>query len=338
MEFFKKNKLIGFLILQIILIRILAFFPETVEKYYTNGLYSFLSTMSRTFSEKFIFSVGDVLYGIVIIYLLYRIIKNRKAITLKSSLIGILNFVSIFYFLFNLCWGINNYRIPLKDKMNLSYEYSFEELLRFTDTMIHKANILQFELTKNYSLAVESPYTNQQIYDLTIDAYALLAQNNADYTYTHPCIKNSLISLPLSYMGFGGYLNPFTGEAHVNALLPKYSFPATALHEIAHQVGYASESEANFIGYLASEHSIDPYFKYAGIASALRYCLRNIEKIDPTFLEVFMAKINCGVLQNFEQSQQFWEAHQSPLEQLFSVFYDSFLKLNNQTILNFPEY
>ncbi len=331
MEFFKKHKLISFLILQIILIRLLVFFPETIEKYYTNGFYSFLSSVSRTFFAKFSFSVGDVLYGIVILFLLYRIFKNRKNITLKSAVIGTLNAISIFYFLFNLCWGLINYRIPLKDNMNLSYEYSIKDLLHFTDSLINKANAIQLELTKNDSLVVESPYTNQQIYDLTTDAYAALAQIDADYTYAFPSIKNSLISLPLSYMGFGGYFNPFTGEAQVNAHLPKYSLPATALHEIAHQVGYASESEANFIGFLASEASQDLYFTYAGITSVLRYCLRNIEKIDPSILEDYTTKINYGVRQNLDQSYQFWQAHQSPVEQVFSVFYDNFLKLNNQT-------
>ncbi|HUH51391.1 MAG TPA: DUF3810 domain-containing protein [Flavobacterium sp.] len=331
MEFFKKHKLISFLILQILLIRLLAFFPETVEKYYTQGFYSFLSTTSRTFFAKFSFSVGDILYGLVILFLSYYILKNRKTISLKSTFIGLLNFISVFYFLFNLCWGLNNYRIPLKDKMDLSYAYSFEELLDFTDTMIHKANTLQLQLTQNVNLVVESPYSNQQIYEMTLDAYDLLAQSDRSFSYTHPCVKNSLISLPLSYMGFGGYLNPFTSEAQVNARLPKYSFPATALHEIAHQVGYASESEANFIGYLASEASNDLYFKYAGVTSALRYCLRNIEKIDPALLEMYAAKINSGVLQNFEQSKEFWQAHQNPFEQVFSVFYDNFLKLNNQS-------
>jgi len=331
MDFFKKNKLITFLILQIIVIRILAFFPETVEKYYTNGFYTFLSNISRILFAKLSFSVGDVLYGIVILFLIYRIIKNRKTITLKSAVIGTLNAVSVFYFLFNIFWGLNNYRIPLKEKMNLSYDYSFEELLSYTDKMIHKANTLQFKLTQNDSVVVMSPYSNEQIYDLTLNAYDLLAQKDADFRYTNPCVKNSMISLPLSYMGFGGYLNPFTGEAQVNAGMPKYSLPATALHEIAHQIGYASESEANFIGYLASESSDDLYFKYAGVTAALRYCLRNIEKIDPKLVEVYLDKINYGVLQNFDQSKQFWEAHQSPFEVLFRVFYDNFLKLNNQT-------
>jgi hypothetical protein len=71
-------------------------------------------------------------------------------------------------------------------------------------------------------------------------------------------------------MGFGGYLNPFT-EAQVNYLGPMYSFPMTA-HEMAHQMGYASESECNFIGFLASvkNDNLHPIFRLHGF-----YCLSN---------------------------------------------------------------
>ena len=51
-------------------------------------------------------------------------------------------------------------------------------------------------------------------------------------------------------MGFSGYLNPFTNEAQVDILIPKYQLPTTASHEVAHQLGYAAENEANFIGIL----------------------------------------------------------------------------------------
>jgi capsule polysaccharide export protein KpsC/LpsZ len=40
-------------------------------------------------------------------------------------------------------------------------------------------------------------------------------------------VKKSLLSLPLTYMGFAGYLNPFTNEAQVNDKIPMYNFPTT---------------------------------------------------------------------------------------------------------------
>ncbi|MGE4346275.1 MAG: DUF3810 domain-containing protein [Flavobacteriaceae bacterium] len=326
----KRYRLIIFLILQIITVCILSLFPEFIEKFYSNGFYKILSEFSRKLFANIGFSIGDVLYGLVIAFLIFRIIKNRKQLNFKFFVIGTLNAVSVFYFLFNLLWGLNYYRIPLSEKMNLSYEYSCKQLFDYTAKLIEKSNALHLEITQNDSVKVVNPYSNKQIFQKSENGYNNLALNYPEFTYKNPCVKNSLLSLPLSYMGFGGYLNPFTGEAQANALLPKYTFPTTTLHEIAHQIGYASESEANFIGYLASISSDDIYFRYSGYIYALRYCLRNIEKTNPEKVEELLSEINYGILLNFEESKQFWESHQTPIEKFFKVFYDNFLKINSQ--------
>jgi hypothetical protein len=108
------------------------------------------------------------------------------------------------------------------------------------------------QITKNDSVKVVVPYSTQEIFELSVKSYTSVEKEFPFLKYEKPSIKPSLISVPLSYMGFGGYLNPFTNEAQVNDCLPKYNFPTTTLHEMAHQIGYASESEANFIGFLAS--------------------------------------------------------------------------------------
>src|SRR5690606_19190081 len=221
----KRYKLIIFLILQIVTVRILAFFPEFIEKFYSNGFYKLLSEGSRKLFSAIGFSVGDVLYGLVIVFLIIRIIKKRKQWNFKFFVFGILNVVSVFYFLFNLLWGLNYYRIPLTEKMNLSYEYSYRQLLDYTAKLIEKSNTLHLEITRNDSAKVINPYTNQQIFEKSQNGYDKLVLNYPEFAYNKHCVKNSLISLPLSYMGCGGYLNPFTGEAQVNALLPKYTFP-----------------------------------------------------------------------------------------------------------------
>lgn len=227
-------------------------------------------------------------------------------------------------------WGLNYYRVPLSEKMNLTYEYSFEDLLLFTDKMIEKSNALHLEMVGNDSLKVTNPYSTNEIYRMAQHSYDLLAEKYSQFTYTNHSVKSSLISTLLSYMGFGGYMNPFTGEAQVNCLLPKYSFPTTTLHEMAHQIGYASESEANFIGYLASVNSEDMYFRYSGTIFALRYCLRNIEKFNPDLLEEYLSKVNSGIRLNFLETEEFWQEYQTPIERFFEIFYDTFLKANSQ--------
>ena len=47
-------------------------------------------------------------------------------------------------------------------------------------------------------------------------------------------------------IGFSGYLNPFTLEAHVNEKIPMISYLTTIAHEQSHQTGIAHENESNF--------------------------------------------------------------------------------------------
>ena len=44
-----------------------------------------------------------------------------------------------------------------------------------------------------------------------------LRQNSIqNFDYEYPSIKKSLFSNALTFMGFSGYINPFTGEANIN--------------------------------------------------------------------------------------------------------------------------
>jgi hypothetical protein len=130
--------------------------------------------------------------------------------------------------------------------------------------------------------------------------------------------------------GFPGYLNPFTNEAQVDILIPKYQLPSTASHEVAHQIGYAAENEANFIGMLACMHHPDPYFKYSGQVFALRYCLNEIYLRDQNRFLKLRERVRPGIFKNFKESQDFWNTYQNPLEPFFKNTYDGFLKANNQ--------
>ena len=131
-------------------------------------------------------------------------------------------------------------------------------------------------------------------------------------------------------MGFGGYLNPFTNEAQVNYKVPKYGFPLVICHEMAHQMGFASESECNFIGFLATIKNKDLYFQYSGYVLALKYCLGNIQDKDPIKAKIYFDKLNSGIIINFKEDRLFWEHYESFIETGFHIFYDHFLKINQQ--------
>lgn len=326
----KRNYILPlFLLFQIIFLRFLAFFPETVERFYSNGLYVYISHFSRTLLGEIPFSIGDIIYGTTIIYCIYWFYKNRK-LHWKRKLWSVLNFLSVFYFLFHLLWAFNYYRVPLFEKMNIKTEYSEADLVTFTEKLITKTNDVQLAITKNQNEKVTNPYSQDSIFSMTQNGYDNLSKIYPFFQYEIPSRKKSLFSLPLTYMGFGGYLNPFTNESQVNDKLPIYGFPNVVCHEMAHQIGYASESECNFIGFLAGIKNEDLYFQYSALSNALRYCMSNIAMKNEKQFEILKNKINLGIIANYKESDLFWKQYDTIIDKGFHAFYDQFLKTNQQ--------
>jgi hypothetical protein len=328
----RKYILPVFLLFQIIFIKLLVFFPETVERFYSNGFYDFISKLERTLLGQIPFSVGDFLYGILIVYILISIWKTRKSWrkNWKDTLLIILGRLSVFYFIFHLFWGLNYYRMPLFEKMNIKREYSTQELVDFTQKLIIKTNEIQFAITHNKNKKVRNPYSQDSILSMTQNGFDNLSKHYPIFEYKIQSRKKSLFSLPLSYIGFGGYLNPFTNEAQVNYKLPMYSFPNVICHEMAHQIGFASESECNFIGFMACIKNDDLYFQYAAYVVALRYCLENIMMKDEVKFNTLKPTINRGIFENYKESELFWEQYDTFVDKGFHAFYDQFLKVNHQ--------
>lgn len=321
-----------FLLVQILLLKLVVYFPEWIEQYYSNGLYIRISHFSRMVFGKLPFSIGDCLYFILIVYIISWFWKQRASWKRhwKDNMLTILGFLSVLYFLFHLLWGLNYYRQPLFEKMKIERDYSDADLLLFTKKLIAKTNAIQHQITKNDSLKVVFPYTQEQVFKKSIKGYNQLSVPYPYFNYSHLSAKKSLISLPLTYMGFGGYLNPFTNEAQVNYLTPMYHSPTTGCHEMAHQLGYANESECNFIGFMASIKNEDVYFQYSGYSFALRYCLGNWQARNEKIFEELLPTVNPGILKNYKESEDFWKQYETPIETGFHAFYDRFLKINQQ--------
>lgn len=327
-----KYFLPSFLVIQILVLQIIPFFPEFTEQMYSNGLYPMISRFSRILLGKIPFSVGDCIYFMVIIAILVWFWSKRKSWKRewKNNMLTVLSFVSVFYFLFHLLWGFNYYRQPLFEKMKIERDYTDADLLVFTKKLIAKTNAIQSQITKNDSLKVVFPYSQEQVFEMNLNGYENLSNNYSYFSYENLSAKKSIISLPLTYMGFGGYLNPFTNEAQVNYLMPMYNSPTTSCHEMAHQMGYASESECNFIGFMASVKNDDLYFQYSGYSFALRYCLGNWQARDEKIFVQLLKTIHPGILKNYQESEDFWKQYETPIETGFHAFYDNFLKLNQQ--------
>lgn len=329
----KKNAVLALALpVQYLIIQIFRRSPERIEQLYSLTFYKSIAQIEQFLWGWMSFSLGDLLYiifGLLIIRWGLKVIRSRFR-PFKETILQVLSVISVFYFLFHFLWGLNYYRLPLDQSLHIKTDYSTAELLKLTQRLVEQTNTLQLELTQDKNQEVEFDFTRSQINILAIQGYNKAQINNPELNFRLKRTKASLFSLPLSYMGFSGYLNPLTNEAQYNSKIPIFSQPTTITHEMGHQLGYAKENEANFMAALATINHPNPYFNYAGHAFALRYCLADLQRRKPKETKELLREIHPGILKNYQEINDFWDRYKNPLEPFFKIFYTHYLKINNQ--------
>ena len=279
------------------------------------------------------FSLGDLLYGLLIVLAITWLVRrvSQKFKQPKLWIPDTLATLSIIYFCFHLFWGFNYYRLPLHQNLEIENDYTTEKLIDLTETLIKRSNDLHLELVENDSIKVEYDFTKNELFRITLEGYDHIQKDYPELTYNGDALKRSIYSLPLTYMGFNGYLNPLTNEAQVNTLILPYKIPTTASHEVGHQLGFAKENEANFIACLVTMNHPNIYFRYSGYTFALSYCLSELYRRDRPKSEELIKEINPGIIANYREVDEFWLKHQNPFEPIFKATYNRYLIVNNQS-------
>ncbi|MEP6616658.1 MAG: DUF3810 domain-containing protein, partial [Ginsengibacter sp.] len=251
----------------ILLIKIFSLSHALVESMYSSGFFQGFAILLRKLTGWIPFSIGDVIYLLAGIWLLLKILKVlilifKKRMDRRILLNGIRKMIIILlwiYIVFNIFWGLNYNRRGIAYQLNLSTKYDSSDLKKILVLLLQKVNT-----TKHDLVIQRSTYPgDNELYQRAHDCYRRMNQIYPFIDYTPVSVKTSLYSTWGNYLGFTGYYNPFSGEAQVNHTVPKFIMPYTTCHEIAHQLGYAKEDEANFVGYLAATSSQDTLFQYS---------------------------------------------------------------------------
>lgn len=314
-----------------ILIYIFGLFPTIVQKYYSTGIYVYISASLRFISLLFPFAIGDIVYAILIGYILYKItrfFKNRKSLKRKHRIIvplQILNFILFLYIVFKMVWGLNYSRPSISDELGIGNEkYNIKELILLGDYFVEKTNALKIKQIKIPA------YTINDLKPQSAKAYDLMAKKNSLFRYPNPCLKAVLNSWIISKVGIEGYYAPLTGEANMNMNLPDFVKPYVSCHEIAHQLGISYEDEANLLGYLTAKNSPDLNYQYSANYEMLRYILFEIRMKSPDDYKILHDKLSPRVLADFKTEMEFWRKYNGEMFGYMDAAFDRFLKLNNQ--------
>lgn len=316
---------------QIVTVKILSKNPQIVESYYSVKFYPYISKFLRSIFDNFTFSIGDILYIFTLTIIVFKVFKNRK-MKIKKVIIDGLGILSVLYFIFHLFWGLNYYRTPLTQKLNLKTNYSTEDLIKTTKEIILLTNKVHFDITNDTEKVVSLKLNFEDLKKEINIGYKNISKKYPFLKYYPSNQKKSLFSTPISYMGFSGYFNPFTNETQLNWHTPKNSQPITQAHEQAHQLGFAAENEANFIAFLASNENNNIFIRYSALTFALKHCLNDLFIKDLDSFNYLKSSVNYGVLKDFENRQKKWNYFKNPLEPLFKKIYSKFLNFNNQKL------
>jgi len=316
----------------ILLLMIFGSHPMAVERYYTKGLYPIVCHVLHPVFNLFPFSAGDIVYILVILYIGYALVRliylafkkqfKQAGIFLIGLLIALETTVLVFY----LFWGMNYYRPSAGELFDLRDSiYTTAELRAVTATLIDSANACRMRVTP-----ADLSQSNAVIYKTAVRSVLKLSTDSVRFRTYSPRVKPSLLTPLLNYIGTSGYYNPFTGEAQVNYEMPVFERPVTACHEMSHQMGFGTEDEANFAGFIAGIGSDDRLLRYSAYHLAVDEFMHALRYRDTTANNELKPRISAAVRNDFKAERKYWLSYAGRAGVLSSIFYDRFLKANNQ--------
>lgn len=301
-----------------------------IGNYYHIKIYPFYdSLLTKIFSWSTI-PIGDLLYTVVGLFLIVAIIRKIVKKQYVKSLVLIFNSVLIFLLLFQWSWGINNYKTPLYKALNIENTYTLEELNDYAEKDLLELNNLHYTITSKKDSVLHIEKDTEYFYKeakMNFDKVWFLKKYN---TKVLTPAKESIYSFALTKAGFSGYFNPFTHENQINNEIPTIGMPVTYIHEMAHQLGFASESEANFIAYYTLKQSDNEVLNYAAELYGFKYILKEIRKTNEEKYLLYLSQLNPGIVQNIQDSEDFWKTNKNFSSNIFKPMYGMFLKANNQ--------
>lgn len=331
-----RDKLLLSFFLLVVLIKLFSLNEDWVEQYYANGFYPVISSLLRILLGWLPFSFGDLFYLGAFLYLVLKtwkflkLLKKRQVKEYLSHVLvrKLLRLVLGIYLLFNILWGLNYNRRDIAVQLGLDLQpYTVQELDTLTSVLHQRLNE-HAALIDPLKRAASN--TNKWLFKEGIAAYALAEQQNPVFRYRHPSIKPSMFTGIGHFFGFTGYYNPFSGEAQIKTTAPVFIKPFVVTHEMAHQLGYAKENEANLVSFLVTRTATNEDFRYSIYYDMYLYSISELSRMDSLKAKDYTASLHPQVKQDNEELKEYLRRSQNPVEPYISAFYNEYLKLNNQ--------
>ena len=323
----KRRFWVGLFVIQILLFYLFSRCGGAI--YFVDFLFEQKKYFLQSIFSKIPFSLGDVVYFVLGLLLVFSIFKLFNSKTRKAYSLRLLKGFNVFYFVYQLVWGMTYFQRPIVLALD-EKEPQIIEIKALALKYLHQAK-------RTRMLVKEDEKGVFQIQDLEKIKREILSRQKKSPAFLGNKIsteidnfKPSLYSGFMNYTGVLGYYNPFSTEAQYNSHLPHTYLPFTLSHESAHQLGFAREQEANFVGYLVGIGSENPELRYSTEYFALKSLLRALITEDEDFVKTVIAQYSDEMKRDYQAEKDFVEEYQGPMNTFFAFTNDLFLKTNQQ--------
>jgi hypothetical protein len=222
--------------------------PWIVERSYSNGVYPPLQRTLTSFSNRLPFAIFDVLWIGAIAFAgtwTYRRLRASPRLpALRRMFVEALTAASIVYLVFLMTWGLNYRRVALADRVDFNPARITREAAGALGSRVAG------ELNTFYAAAHQQPTPVADLAEAFASAQHALG---AAWTIVPGRPKQTLLGAYFHQTSVAGMTDPFFLETMIAPDLLDVEKPFVIAHEWAHLAGYADESEANFVGWLACQ-------------------------------------------------------------------------------------
>ena len=308
-----------------------------------NAFVGHVSTPVRRFIGRLCyrvdFSVAEMLCVVlvltVIAYVIWSIIavvrakgcRGQRAYTaLLGAACGALTLGVVFCWF----WGADYYTDSFQERSGIyAQPVAAEDLLRVTVYFAQQTALAADTVDRDENGVFAVP--REEILADSPHAYDALEEQFPFLAFDDLGVKPIRLSRAMSMLDFTGVYCPYTGESNVNVDSPACMLPATAAHEMAHQRGYASEQECNFLGILASVTSGNDAYEYSGWLMGYIYLGNALYRISPDTYWVIQKALPETVEADLTDDTAYWNQFRNTAAQKVSnKVYDGMLKAYGQ--------
>ncbi|HJB52755.1 MAG TPA: DUF3810 domain-containing protein [Candidatus Oscillibacter pullicola] len=280
------------------------------------------------------FSVMEVLYALAALaaigYVAWSVAAvvragGRRASRGYAAAVGAVCIGLTVYLLSSFLWGVSYYTDTFQDKSGVrAEEVSLPDLTAvtawFASNLTETADEVPRDAAGLFDVSLDDIFADSTaVYEGAEELFPFLA-------FEDRVPKRMFFSKVMSAMNFTGVYCAFTGESNINVDAPACLIPSTIAHELAHQRGFASEQECNFLAVLASTTSGNPVYAYSGWLMGYIHLGNALYGADREAWQAIRDTLPDTVRADLASNNAYWASFEGAAADASQKVYDTILK------------